>query len=185
MHRLSTHSLSLSPLLSEFPRQFLCWEFHWDADRHQCRQNEGDAQQLLWVSIWRSYFCKPADTRLTFTFLPHLLPVKYPRYQKVGLLLKVYRTHYTHSNMHFLKASLLDVIICVSHFLSARSDFEVKVFVLNYLELSDLFLSQFTNNITVRDIKQAFSYCCLLDIIQKNMHTFFCIFGWYFYVFNW
>lgn len=53
------HCLLCSPsLLSEFPRQFLCAELHWDADRHQCRQNEGDTQQLLWVSIWRSYFCK-------------------------------------------------------------------------------------------------------------------------------
>lgn len=53
------HCLLRSPSpLSEFPQQFLCAELHWDADRHQCRQNEGDTQQLLWVSIWRSYFCK-------------------------------------------------------------------------------------------------------------------------------
>lgn len=54
----SSYLLCLSSILEEFPWQFLCEEFHWDADKHQCWRNEWDAQQLLWVSISRSYFCK-------------------------------------------------------------------------------------------------------------------------------
>ena len=121
-------SLPLSLFLSEFPRQCLCEEFHWDADRHQCRQYEGDAHQLLWVSIWRSYFCKLKIPGLPFIYFSHILPVKYPRYQKWDCVSSLQEALCSFQQISYHLWCLSLMWLCMSVILTTRSDFDIQVF---------------------------------------------------------